>query len=337
MAATQIVDVVVPAQFSAYVQVLSTELSAFVRSGVVVQEEQFDQMLSGGGRIFDMPFYNDLANTEANVSSDALAGVDDAVPEKITTGQDKAIRHNRNQVWSSADLTGQLSGDDPQDAIVLRVADYWVRQQQSYLINMLAGVFADNVANDSGDMVVDIALGGAGTPTAVNLFSAEAFIDAQQTMGDAMDQLVAVAMHSVVFSRAKKNNLIDFIPDSEGSVDIPFFQGLRVILDDGMPTALVSGNIEYTTYFFGAGAIASGVGSPKVATEVDRFILAGKGGGQEVLVNRIEWILHPRGVAFQDASVAGQSPTNAELATATNWNRVFERKLIRLAALITHG
>jgi hypothetical protein len=33
----------------------------------------------------------------------------------------------------------------------------------------------------------------------------------------------------------QKNNLIDFIPDAEGHINIPTFLGRRVIVDDGMP------------------------------------------------------------------------------------------------------
>ena len=44
------------------------------------------------------------------------------------------------------------------------------------------------------------------------------------------------------------------------------------------------------------------------------------------LVNRRRFILHPRGVKFTSASVAGANPTNAELETAANWVRVWENK-----------
>ena len=62
-------------------------------------------------------------------------------------------------------------------AIAALVADYWVREEQRMLIAAIQGVQADNEANDAGDQINDIALGGAGTPTAANLFSAEAVID----------------------------------------------------------------------------------------------------------------------------------------------------------------
>ena len=53
--------------------------------------------------------------------------------------------------------------------------------------------------------------------------------------------------------------------------------------------------------------------------------------GEDVVEAHV--LLHPRGVKFTSTDVAGKSPTEAELADAGNWDRVFERKLIRLAAL----
>jgi hypothetical protein len=55
-----------------------------------------------------------------------------------------------------------------------------------------------------------------------------------------------------------------------------------------------------------------------------------------VLINRRRYILHPRGVKFTSASVAGDSPTNTELENQANWIRVWENKNVRLVA-ITHN
>jgi len=45
------------------------------------------------------------------------------------------------------------------------------------------------------------------------------------------------------------------------------------------------------------------------------------------------YILHPRGVKFTSASVAADSPTNAELENQANWVRVFENKNVRIVAI----
>ena len=43
--------------------------------------------------------------------------------------------------------------------------------------------------------------------------------------------------------------------------------------------------------------------------------------------------VHPAGFKWADGSVAGVSPTIAELADAGNWSRVVERKAVPLAFL----
>lgn len=336
MAETRLADLVIPEVFTEYVQLLTTEGSAYRNSGVLESSVLLDQLLSGGARTFNVPHFRDLTQTEANVSSDDPAS--NAVPEKITTGQEIAQRHNRNQVWSSMDLNEALAGADPMEAIAALVAGYWIREENRMIIAASEGLMADNEANDSGDQLNDIALGGAGTPTAVNLFSAEAVIDTQQTMGDNQGGLGVIAMHSVVFSRAKKNNLIDFIPDARGEVDIPFFLELRVVVDDQLPVNVVSSNNEFSTYLYGAGAFARGVSPARVPTEVDRAPLAGDGGGQEFLHSRVQWAHHPRGFAWLAASQAGEGPTNAELRLAANWDRRFnERNQVKFAELRTNG
>jgi len=54
------------------------------------------------------------------------------------------------------------------------------------------------------------------------------------------------------------------------------------------------------------------------------------------LINRRRFILHPRGVKFTSAAVAGPSPTNAELENSSNWTAVWESKNIRIVA-VTHN
>ena len=72
---------------------------------------------------------------------------------------------------------------------------------------------------------------------------------------------------------------------------------------------------------------------PNEAVKMDEDILA----GTELLANRKQYIMHPIGVKFTSSSVAADSPTNAELATAANWARVFSRKNVKLLCLKTNG
>ena len=154
-------------------------------------------------------------------------------------------------------------------------------------------------------------------------------------MGDAQKKLGVMMVYSVVLTRMKKNNLIDFIPDARGEVNIPVFLGRQVIVDDGMPNA---GGV-FESWLMGAGAFRFGAGAPPVPTAVERKESAGKGGGQEILYNRVEWCLHAVGHAYVGTAASG-GPSNAatanNLAAAASWGRAWsERKMVKIARLIT--
>lgn len=336
---TRIADVVVPEIFSPYVQQMTQEKSRLIRSGAITLDAQLNSALAGGGLTFNEPSFKDLDNDAENVSTDDPAT--DSTPNKIGTATEIQVRLSRNNSWSSMDLSGDLAGADPMQAIANRVSDYWARRQQAAFVATLNGVFADNAAAPTGtehvqnDMTHDVS--GASFVDGVTNFSAEAFIDATATMGDSMEDLTMVMVHSIVYARMLKNNLIDFVSDSVNgnAVRIPTFLGREVIVDDGVPRS--SG--VFNTWLFGRGALRGGMGSPKVPTEVDRKPAAGNGGGQDILFNRTEWIIHPVGHAYAGTPPNG-GPSNASttnnLAHADSWKRVFsERKQIRIARLIT--
>lgn len=335
MATTQISDVIVPPVFDAYVVNRTTELSALFQSGVIVTDPAVQALAAGPASYFDMPFFNDLTDDEANTGSDDPT--EKSVPKKIGTGKDAAQKFFRNQSWSSMDLTAAMLAKDPMLVIGDLVAGYWARQGVRTLIAALKGVIAANVAQDNSDMVLDISLKTTGTPSDANKIAATAVIAAKQTMGDAAEKLTAMAMHSVIYSKLQTQQLIAFIPNARGEVNIPTYLGYRVIVDDMCPVEMVNGNAVYTTFLFGQGAVGYGECSPKKATAVTRDEAAGNGEGQEILTNRKHFVLHPRGVKFTRAVMAGDSPTNAELSNATNWDRVYDRKNIRFVALKTNA
>lgn len=335
MAEVRISDVIVPPVFTANVINKTMELSVLFQSGIIVPDAQIQLLAQGPNSNFTMPYFTDLANDEAGISSDDPAVK--STPGKIGMNKDEAQKHFRTKSWSSMDLTSAMLNKDPMGVIETLVAGYWARQGLRTVIASLQGVVAANVAQDGGDMVHNRALPGAGTPTAANMLDAVAVLTAKQSMGDAAEGLTAMAMHSVVYTNLQKQNLIAYIPNSRGEVNIATYLGKRVLIDDTCPVEIVSGNPVYTSYLFGQGAIGYGEGSPKTPTEVTRDAAAGNGEGQETLFNRKHFIMHPRGIKFTRAVMAGKSPTNAELADATNWDRVYDRKQIRFAAIKTNG
>ena len=356
---TQVVDVIVPEIFTPYVQQLTEEKARLIQSGILVVNPAMNTLLAGGGITFNVPSFRDLDNDTDLISTDAVAdrlaatvagawtgGLNnDSTPLKTGTDQEIAVRLSRNNSWSSSDLTAQLAGADPMESIASRVAYYWTRRLQAAFIATYQGLSKDNGVTDGGDYANDIA--GASFVDGVTNFSAEAFLDAAVTMGDSMDQLTGIMVHSIVFNRMQKNNLIDFIPDARGEIQIPTFLGREVIVDDGMPNGAAAvrgdGGVGaagiFESWLFGAGMGQLGVGSAKVPTETERLPSAGNGGGQEVLHTRVEWAIHPVGHAYVGTSPNG-GPGNGvgtnDLNVAGSWARVYpERKQIKFARLVT--
>lgn len=312
---TTLQDIINPTPFFAnYVVNRTAELSAIFQSGIITRDSQFDKLASEPAQVHNMPFFNDLTGD----SEDVIEG-QDLTAAKITSNQDTSTTIRRAKMWSSTDLAAQLAGKDPMKAIGDLAAGFWACDHQKELLNILDGVFASTSMTDH---VLDIT---GKTGKAAN-FSGEAFIDAMQLMGDARNSLTAVVMHSATKSYLDKLNLIQTIRQSD-AVSFDTYMGRRVIVDDGCPVD----TDKYTTYLFGEGAIAFGVGSPvgMTPTEVDRD--KRKGSGVDFLIMRKAFIMHPRGVAWQNKTRAhAESVSRAELKDAGNWKRVYEPKQIRI-------
>jgi hypothetical protein len=227
-------------------------------------------------------------------------------------------------------LASELSGSDALARVQNRVTAYWDRQYEKRLIASLLGVLYSNVANNGADMVNDIS-GASGTEAN---FNASAVIDTALTLGDRLEDIKAIAMHSQIYSEALQNDLIEFIPQSKG-LPIKTFRGLAVILDDNLVTANAG---VYVTVLMGPAAVGFAVAEPRTGfgTELWRTPSSGNGAGQSTLYSRVNVALHPLGFTFTGASVAGDSPVQAELALSTNWTRSFtQRKSVPLAFLVS--
>lgn len=337
---TELGDVIVPSVFAPYVQNLTATKTRIISSGAMQTSEVLTQVLVGEGSTFTKRFYKDLEDTQENVSE--AQGTNKSTPNKIKSGREIQVRCSRNNSWGSADLLDSLVSPDPLDAIYNLVAGYRARVLQRQVVALVKGIYAMNAADPvttgnaasthtKNDMTHDIS--GSSFSDGVTNFNPAAFILAAGTMGDSMEELTMVMMHSIVYQRLQLLNLIDFIPDSRGEVMIKTYMGREVIVDDGIPYNPATHVTE--VWLFGAGALQYGAGSPKVPVETKRDPDAYNGGGAETLFNRWENIIHCVGHAWVGTAGEG-GPTNAELSTAANWARVFpERKQIRMARLIT--
>lgn len=316
MAILRLTDVIVPEVFSAYVVAETMARSALVDSGIVVGDAAMDTLASGPSTLCQMPYLEDLAG-----ESDVMNDTGKMTPGKMGVNRDVARKQGRTKAWGATGLSAALSGADPMGAIGDRVADWWARDLQRALLATMQGVF-DGEGMDGKVLDISAKTGDAGK------WSASAFVDANQLMGDAKDAITAVAMHSAVEAMLAKQALIAYEPDGDKGVQVPYYMGKRVIIDDGMPYDVQTKTAS--AYLFGQGAFALGNGRhPRIVQcEVERDRLASS--GEDYLISRRVFILHPRGVRWTEAAVDGLFPSNLELGNGENWARALDEKAVRM-------
>lgn len=336
MSTTRLADVIYGPAFLPTIIQRTADTSALRQSGIAVDDPNLVPFVDAPGDIVQMPFWNDISG-DSNVSSDDPA--QNATPNKITMGQDFARKIRRNNGWQSANLVASLLTEDPLDVIAQLVADYWAREEQKIMLQVLNGMFA---APTMAGNVLDVST-ETGATAGVNL-DADVSANAHALLGTSGLSLVAVLMHSRIFWNLRSQSAITYGVNPAGQPDLnmPYWDGKRVLVSDDAPrVAAGTDGYKYTSYFFANGAIgyqeATGAGGPKRPVEIESAASAGNGEGVETVWHRRHWVMHPRGVKFTSAAVSGASPSNAELASASNWQRVYDPKNVRIIAVRTNG
>ncbi|MGX1186676.1 hypothetical protein AB7M29_004355 [Pseudomonas sp. F-14 TE3623] len=320
MATTQLADIFVHDYYTDLAPVNSPEKTAVFESGIITKSPVLDAIASNGQGVAEIDYWQDLdADEEPNISNDDPDDL--GAVGKAEMGNMRARTLYLNKAYGVADLTSELAGSEPMQHIRNRFGTYWTRRWQRYLLGAARGIIASNIADNAGDMVKD-----AGAT-----ISANAFQDAAFTAGDAADVFAAIGVHSVVMNQMVKQDMIEYLRDSDGKIILATYLGKPVFMDDG----LTYGTGKYLSVFFGQGAFGYGEGNPTVPVELQRKPDGGNGGGAEVIWERKTFILQPAGFSWKGSENRNLSPTAAQYAAGGNWQRVFDRKQVPFAAVIS--
>jgi hypothetical protein len=318
-------DIIIPEVFTPYVIEQTTQRDAFLASGVVQPMVELNAAEDGGDFI-QIPFY------KANLSGDfeRLTDSSSLTPGKITADKQVGVVLHRGRAFESRDLAALAAGSDPMAAIGAKIADYIANQRQKDLLSCLAGVFGavdDNSSAAYAGLTVDGAT--SDTPT---VLGPRQIVEAKSLLGDQGEKLASICMHPKVYYDLMERRAIDFIYDNTGapdtsatqgstapafgSVQVPTFMGLRVIVSADVQTAGSGSSTEYATYLFTQGSIGSGE-QLGANFEQDRDILA----KSDAMSIDLHYVYHPIGAKW---STAVSNPTRAQLETVGNWTKVYE-------------
>ncbi len=348
----------IPLKYDNMAFVLTAKKNVLVQAGVIVPSPRLDRLMSNGGNVFELPFWNDIQNTTERGGT--VAGPSDVLPgsmpnlytggsvyplpDSITSGIERAVRCCRNMSWGASDLSDTLLLDgDPMSFIASRNSWYMSMRLQAMFLSTIKGLYADNDLTPTGsdihtqfDMTLDISnAAGAGVfQPGTTTFGAAAHILALQKLGDNKRVLKVALMNSVIEAGIALQDLIETIRDSDGQVLYTQFMGMRIVIDDDL-TEITTG--VYDTFYFGLGCMELGHSTPKTPLAIERYEGAGNGSGMEVLWTRWEWCLHPSG--WQNLFVPGNAanaggPLNTDLELAANWSRRrLERKQVPMVRI----
>jgi hypothetical protein len=318
----------IPQLFLEYQQEELQNRNALVTSGLMVTNEAIQSEFAKGGKTIDLPFFGDLSG-DSEILDDVTGLTAATLAGDLQTG----VRNMRGKAWKASDLAGELAGSDPMQAIARRTGQYWVRDMQTTLISVIRGLFASG-----GALATSHAVGGTGTA-----LSQGAMVDAIAKLGDAGQELTGVLMHSRVYYALMKLDLIQAASTtsqldtrlSRERLELGTYLGRPVFVDDTLPVEAAAGTGDGSgkdvlqTYFFGPGAFAYASAPAKTPLETDRDSLK----GIDYLINRTHYLVHPNGISWV-GTAAGNSPTNAELGTGANWDKVFtDDRNIRITQL----
>lgn len=341
----RLTDVYTPLIFDNYLDQNLLNKWEILESGLIVNNPSFDRMLNESGKLIEMPFWKEIGDDEPNISSDDPLAK--STPKKITSDKTIAIRHSNNQSWSAMDLARELTlGTDPMIVLANKVTGYWRLALKRKMFSSTKGIVLSNIANNGGDMVHSIS-----HPTATNAdvtdaqrISGEAMIDGFLTLGDRQEGITHIGVHSLIYGRLQKQNLIETVYNSEGKVMFKTYMGKIILVDDDMPVFQdgfmadgVTPRYSFYTYLYGSQTYGLGTKAGKTPSEIKRDPDAGNGAGQETFWSRREFVLSMFGMNWTGAVMVGQSPSNAELANPANWTRKWDRKRIPFAILQTNG
>ncbi len=335
MATTRLTDIVLVKTFAKIVESKITENSKFRQSGLIVSDPRIVTKANTAGFEGTLPFWKPIAGGEAATMNDDPTSK--GTPAKVEQGSMTARMIQRALSFAAMDLADYASDSDAIEYAAGEFARLWTADEESTVLAILRGIIADNTANDSGDMVKNVSR-STGTIDATNKFGGSTLIEARKQLGDVGGELKFIFAHSDIVNNLRAAEPNAFVPASQTNIGLETYMGYGVIETDNAGIGGTTNYPVYTTYVTGSGLFGYGAGSfgeNALAQVRDEF--AGNFSGQETVISRRRYILHPFGFTNKEAPTNGVSQANAELEVAGTWDRVISRKSIPLVAVRTNG
>ncbi len=239
--------------------------------------------------------------------------------------------------FSAMDLARAEANADPLGDVAVQAAEQIIKNQNAIIISSLQGVLADNIANDSSNMLEDEAAANTTTRSTAagseTVLTRKSVINAVADWGDYGNQAAALVMHSAVYYGLLSRDTTGFRQEGEQGF-VNTYMGIPIVLDDQMPQdpAGSGGAVRYITAVMAPGAV--GFASIQSSPVLDRNERVGNGWGQETLIVRRTDLVNPRGIDFRGSA---SNVANTVLDDAGSWDRLWQRKNVGISFIRSHA
>lgn len=334
MASTNILDTIKaqPKVMAAMIEEQVTDLSRFRNSGIIKADGLLAQRASGAGFTTDIPSWVPLYNTAEAVSGDDSD--DRFVPGKVQAQSLTARRFHRVMGYSAKRMVENSIGKKPLDYAAGEFARLWVDDEEALLFAFIKGIITNT--SKGAEFLSEVqAAGATAVDAALNHLDPKNVIRSKQKMGEHASKLKTLVVHSDVEANMQIREPNAFIQTSTTNINIARYLGYNLLVSDRCPVETVSGKKVYTSYLMGDGVFGYGNGGGEVVQVKDE--LAAKGWGEDTILSRSSFILHPQGFNVVNDAANKAGLTNAEVSSATSLALVAERKSIPLVAIKSNG
>lgn len=303
---------------------------AFLTSGAVLRNPLFDEIASGAGTSANIPFFRDISDTAEAVQ---IEGTAPSLNNHSSATQVAPIL-NREASYGASALSAAVTGQDVVGDITRQLGINRQKRIQNTAINILRGLFAFGSAPGTAAALsgsrYDVSLEAGASPANAQLMTSSAFNIAAALLGElrnGMTQGGAILMHPSIEAALLNQDASNwtYVPLSEQKYTLPLYKGIPVYRSNSLVRNGSTSGVVYDTYLIAPGAIGFGQ-KPQVGDMVDVSSLqyyARPDLNEEQIYDRLRYLVHVRGTAFT-GTPGGQSASNTELATSTNWALRFQ-------------
>lgn len=327
MATTQTLKDLIPEVVSEVASAQIVTKTALVQSGVAVGDYN-NVNITDGGTTLQVPFIPEITG-DAEVLQEGTP----LTPSDVSADKDIGVICHRGKAFRYTTLAQIVTGKDVNQIIGEQLGNFWAKVYDKALLSVLKGALPSSHINDVSqdtfgqpDVTIDV----------------PRIIDTMQLLGDNADNFEVIIMHSKVYADLLKAQLVQF--PASTSTDQLIRQGefgtllgRRIIVSDSVTSETytltdANNNSEtrrkFYTFIAQPGAMYLGF-QRDLMTEQDKDILA----QTNYIVSHAHFCPHLKGVSWNTNTT---NPSDTQLATRANWQKVWADKAIRVVALVTN-